>query len=245
MTATCWSGKTHAQRYDRESNSVFYRTILARLLEGAPALAGHGLDLGCGTGFSTASLVAQVPRVTWQGVDCSADMLAMARRKPELADLALHEAQAEALPFADAIFDVVVANFSWHWFGTSAGSEVRRVLWPGGWLLASVPLRRLSRLSGNRALAHALLAGRRRFHRQASQGLRFDDVPRALPGVWQVARHDLVVLQEQFADGDQLLDVLDGRGALNAIFGDQVPGRIDTAAPVDFEWPFAVLHAQV
>jgi SAM-dependent methyltransferase len=244
MTATCWSGRAHAQCYDREGNRVFYRKILSHLLEGAPSLAGQGLDLGCGTGFSTELLVVEAPQVTWQGVDCSPEMLALARRKPRLAGVALHEARAESLPFADATFDVVVANFAWHWFGSSAGNEVRRVLRPGGWVLASVPLRRFSRLSGNRALARALLAARRRFHRQSSQGLRFEEVPRVLPGAWTVVRHALVVLPEQFADGAQLLAVLDGRGALTAIFGDEVPPRIDTVEPVDFEWPFAVLHAR-
>lgn len=241
----CWSGGARAQRYDRDVNRDFYRSVLAHLLDGAPELVGRGLDLGCGTGFSTEVLAAQAARVSWRGVDCSREMLAVARAKPGLARIPLLQARAEALPFADGSFDIVVANFSWHWFGAGAGHEVRRVLRPGGWLLASVPLRWFSRKSGNRALAHALLAGRRDFARRSSQGLRFEDVPNLLPGGVQVARHILVVVGERFANGGELLDILDSRGALAAIFGDHPPVTIEAPSPVDFEWPFALLHVRV
>jgi ubiquinone/menaquinone biosynthesis C-methylase UbiE len=238
-----WSDGAHAARYDVEVNRAFYRATLARLLEGAPTLAGRGLDLGCGTGFSTEGLLEMAPDVTWHGADCSREMVELARRKPGLRKVDLFDARAEALPFPDASFDVVVANFSWHWFGEAAGQEVRRVLRPGGWLLATLPLRRFSSASGNRALAHALLAGRSHYARRASQGFRFEEVPNLLPG--RVARHEPVVVSERFADSGVLREVLESRGALAAIFGDQPPIKIEAPSPVDFEWPFAVLHMRV
>jgi SAM-dependent methyltransferase len=241
----CWSGGACAERYDVGANRAFYRATLLHVLENAPPLVGRGLDLGCGTGFSTEGLLEVAPQVTWTGVDCSREMVDRARRKPELGQVDLREARAEALPFADASLDVVVANFSWHWFSEGAGQEVRRVLRPGGWLLASVPLRRFSRAPGNRALAQALLAGRSHFARSLSQGLRFEDVRTLLPGSVRVARHTLVVVKEQFADGQKLRQVLESRGALAAIFGDHPPLAIEAPSPVDFEWPFAVLHTQV
>jgi len=241
----CWSGGACAERYDVGANRAFYRATLLHVLENAPPLVGRGLDLGCGTGFSTEGLLEVAPQVTWTGVDCSREMVDRARRKPELGQVDLREARAEALPFADRSFDVVVANFSWHWFGGEAGREVRRVLRPGGWFLACLPLRRFSNAPGNRALARELLAGRSHFARRASQGFRFADVPNVLPGETRVIRHELVVVNERFADGGQLLDVLRSRGALAAIFGDQPPSAIAAPSPVDFEWPFAVLHAQV
>jgi len=243
--ANGWSGGARAARYDVEVNRGFYRATLVHLLERAPKFAGRGLDLGCGTGFSAEGLIEKAPCVTWNGVDCSREMVELARRKPGLRKVDLLEARAEILPFPDASFDVVVANFSWHWFGEEARQEVRRVLRPGGWLLASVPLRRFSRVPGNRALAHALLAGRSHFVRSRSQGLRFEDVSRLLPGGVRVVRHELVVVNEQFADSQELREVLESRGALAAIFGDQPPTRIEAPSPVDFEWPFAVLHVQV
>jgi SAM-dependent methyltransferase len=243
--ANGWPGLVRAEQYDDAGNGAFYRAAVARLLEKAPVLAGRGLDLGCGTGFSLEGLIAEVPKVAWFGADRSRQMLALAGRKPALGAATLCEAQAEALPFADGSFDVVVANFSWHWFGAEAGHEVRRVLRPGGWFLACVPLRHYSNAPGNRALARELLAGRGRFTRRSSQGFRLADVPKVLPGVARVTRHALVVVNERFADGGQLLDVLRSRGALAAIFGDQPPTTIVAPSPVDFEWPFAVLHAQV
>jgi SAM-dependent methyltransferase len=241
----CWSDSTRAKRYDQDSNRDFYRTALLQLLDGAPAFTGRGLDLGCGTGFSTEVLVSRFPEVKWQGVDCSRTMLEVGRHKPGLQGVDFFEARAEALPFADGSFDVVVANFSWHWFGQDAGREIRRVLRPQAWLLVSIPLRRLSLAHGNRALARALLAARQNFMRLPSQGYRFEEVPNLLPGEIQVLRHELFVQQERFADGQELLDVLDSRGALAAIFGEEPPADIETSAPVDFEWPYAVMHAQV
>lgn len=243
--ANSWPGLVRAEQYDDAVNRAFYRGAVARLLEKVPGLSGSGLDLGCGTGFSLEELMVRSPDVMWMGVDCSRKMLELARRKPGLGAASLCEARAEALPFADGSFDVVAANFSWHWFGKEAGHEVRRVLRPGGWFLACLPLRRFSNAPGNRALARELLAGRGHFTRRASQGFRLHDVPSALPGEVHVSRHELVVVSERFADSQELLEVLRSRGALAAIFGDQPPTAIEAPSPVTFEWPFAVLHAQI
>jgi ubiquinone/menaquinone biosynthesis C-methylase UbiE len=243
--AKAWPVFARAERYDDAVNRAFYRAAVARLLEKAPRLTGRGLDLGCGTGFSLEELAVRAPDVAWIGADCSRRMLELARSKPELRAALLCEAKAEALPFADRSFDVVVANFSWHWFGAEAGHQVRRVLRPDGWFLATLPLRRFSAALGNRALARALLANRGYFVRRSSQGFRFEDVPRVLPGGLKVSRHELVVASERFANSRELLDVLRSRGALAAIFGDVPPTDIEAPSPVDFEWPFAVLHAQV
>jgi SAM-dependent methyltransferase len=243
--STCWSDGTRAGRYDRQENRAFYQAALAKLLEGAPALVGQGVDLGCGTGFSTELLVAHYPAVRWQGIDIAGPMLELARRKPGLASATFRVASAESLPLADASVNAVVANLSWHWFGEVAGREVRRVLRPGGWLLAAVPLRLFSGASGNRALARALLAGRRNFARRASQGLRFEAARALLPGPVRVARHQLYVGRESFASGRDLLATLDSRGALAAVFGDHPPSVLPGPTPLEFSWPLALVHLQV
>jgi len=141
--ADCWSGRARALRYDRDSNRRFYEGALDRLLRGAPVLSGHGLDLGCGTGFSTEVLLARLPDVQWQAVDGSPDMLAIARGKPALAGLPLRAAQAEALPFADASFDVVFSHEVLEHVRDDqlCAQEMVRVVRPGGRILIFVPNR--------------------------------------------------------------------------------------------------------
>src|SRR5512136_2478285 len=112
LSAPCWDGDVRAASYESDSNRAFYQAAVRQLLQGTPALCGAGLDLGCGTGFSTEVLLAEQPQVAWQGVDASAAMLRIARGKPALAGIELCAGQAESLPFADASFDVVVASFA-------------------------------------------------------------------------------------------------------------------------------------
>lgn len=96
------------------------------------------LDAGCGSGPLSAALRDRGATVT--GIDASAGMLALARRRLG-DDAALHVADLrDRLPFADGAFDDVVASLVLHyledWGPTLA--ELRRVLRPGGRLIASV-----------------------------------------------------------------------------------------------------------
>ena len=88
------------------------------------------LDVACGTGIASAQAAALGARVT--GVDFSPEMIAEAsKRHPEIA---FQSADAEALPFPDASFDAVMANFGIHHVERPerAIREARRVLAPGG-----------------------------------------------------------------------------------------------------------------
>lgn len=96
------------------------------------------LDAGCGSGPLSAALRDRGAVVT--GIDASAGMLALARRRLG-DDVALHLADlSDPLPFDDGAFDDVVASLVLHylrdWGPTLA--ELRRVLRPGGRLIASV-----------------------------------------------------------------------------------------------------------
>lgn len=240
--AAAWADSGQAQRYDVDGNRSFYRAVAVQLLDLAGPLLGRGLDLGCGTGFSLEGLLERAPGTAWIGIDSSAAMLSRAHRR--FARAPLVQGRAERLPFVDGCFDVVLANFSWHWFGRDAGLEIFRVLRPGGSFVASVPLRVFSQASGNRALAAALMAGRRRYTRRPSQGFRLREISAALPPAMVTVRLGVHRVIEQFADAPTLLSVLASRGALTAIFGEASPPVIETPSPVDFEWPFALLHAR-
>lgn len=96
------------------------------------------LDAGCGSGPLSAALRDRGALVT--GVDSSAGMVELARRRLGAdADLRVADLR-DPLPFGDGAFDVVVSSLVLHyledWGPTLA--EMRRVLRPGGRLITSV-----------------------------------------------------------------------------------------------------------
>lgn len=88
-------------------------------------------EVGAGTGKLTDRLVER--RLDLDVVEPDGRMLAVLRQRHP--GLRTHEAGAADLPFGDASIDAVVVADAWHWFPKAeAGSEVARVLRPGGWL---------------------------------------------------------------------------------------------------------------
>jgi SAM-dependent methyltransferase len=105
----------------------------ARLIGKRPE--ARALDLGCGGGhvaFLLAGLVGEVAAVDLSPT-MTATVAAEAKRRG-LANLDVRQAAVEALPWADATFDIVVSRYSaHHWRDIGAGlEEARRVLKPGG-----------------------------------------------------------------------------------------------------------------
>ncbi len=94
------------------------------------------LDLGIGPGVSGISILDRLPEAEVVGVDYSPRMLAVARGFLERtgARVELVEADAAALPFPDASFDVVVGHSFLYLVPDQAGvmREAARVLRPGG-----------------------------------------------------------------------------------------------------------------
>ncbi|MGW1006076.1 class I SAM-dependent methyltransferase [Streptomyces sp. NPDC002520] len=130
-----------AEAYSAENENSLVNAYYERpaMLALAGDVAGRRiLDAGCGSGPLFAALRDRGALVT--GIDASAGMLALARRR--LGDDAdLHVADLrDRLPFADGAFDDVTASLVLHyledWGPTLA--ELRRVLRPGGRLIASV-----------------------------------------------------------------------------------------------------------
>lgn len=94
-----------------------------------PANARDVADVGAGTGKLTRSLLDHGLRVS--AVEPDPAMLAVLRRTCPQADV--WQADAGALPWADASLDAVVVAQAWHWFPHAAAvREVRRVLRPAG-----------------------------------------------------------------------------------------------------------------
>jgi len=99
------------------------------------------LDIGCGAGVDTlmaARLVGAAGKVA--GVDATPEMIARARANLALvgfANVSFEVAAAEALPFPDREFDVVISNgvFNLAIDKVQALREAHRVLKPGGRLM--------------------------------------------------------------------------------------------------------------
>ena len=128
--AAGWDGEDRAAGYDR-----FFAPVTSRLVEPLLTATGVGpgmrvLDVGTGPGPVAAGAARRGASVT--GVDVSPAMVALARRRHPGVDF--RTASAEALPFGDGAFDVVVGNFALLHLGRPerAAAEFARVLRAGG-----------------------------------------------------------------------------------------------------------------
>jgi SAM-dependent methyltransferase len=148
------------------------RAFLASALTGVrQRLPDHPriLDVGCGTGAVLAFLE------TWGtpfGIDREAEALAFCR---ERGHTCLAQGQAERLPFADGVFDLVVmADMLEHLpADVPAVAEAARVLAPGGILLCTVPAHPFLYGEHDRALHHYRRYARTTLHALlARAGLR-------------------------------------------------------------------------
>lgn len=123
-----WVRKPGHDSYDRYHREQFLTLVRAP--------GRRTLDVGCGEGRLTRHLASLGHRVV--GIDASPSLVAAAR---ELApEMELHVANAAALPFDDASFDLVVSFMCLHDVDDLDGAvrEIARVLEPGGVACLSV-----------------------------------------------------------------------------------------------------------
>ncbi|MGQ7868368.1 class I SAM-dependent methyltransferase [Sunxiuqinia sp. sy24] len=132
--------KEIAQEYD-----AYYGTPLGKqidLLEKQmiedliqPMTPGKLLEIGCGTGHWTAFFSQQGFKIT--ATDVSEAMLELAREK-QLPNTEIQTASVFQLPFPDNHFDQVGVITALEFCGDipRAFAEIKRVLKPGGWLIA-------------------------------------------------------------------------------------------------------------
>jgi malonyl-CoA O-methyltransferase len=131
-----------ASRY--AATAVLQKEVESRLLEQldyveqAPARI---LDIGCGPGRASAALKRRWPRAQVIALDLALPMLVEANKqagwwRPRFARV---NADARALPLADASIDLIFSNLCVQWVADLPAlfAEWRRVLAPGGLLLVS------------------------------------------------------------------------------------------------------------
>jgi ubiquinone/menaquinone biosynthesis C-methylase UbiE len=141
-----------AERYDYQVEVLFgggaaamrrqaLVPLRAALLEHqGGARSARLLDIACGTGAFLREVKRNHPRLAVTGIDLSMPYLAVARRRLDAwSRVTLAEANAEALPFADASMDIVSCIYLFHELPHRArqavAGEIRRVLKPGGTLI--------------------------------------------------------------------------------------------------------------
>ena len=141
-----------AERYDYQVEVLFggaaaamRRQALVPLREALLRHSGGAanarlLDIGCGTGAFLREVKRNYPRLGVTGLDLSAPYLSVAgRRLADWSRVELVEGAAEAMPFADAEFDVVTVIYLLHELPPrtrrAVVEEIRRVLKPGGTLI--------------------------------------------------------------------------------------------------------------
>lgn len=116
--------------------AMFTTPVAGHLVKFAGVKAGEAvLDVGTGTGVVAITAARAGARVT--ALDLTPELLAQARENASIAqlpDIVWAEGDAEALPYADASFDVVLSQFG-HMFAPRPDvtiAEMRRVLKPNG-----------------------------------------------------------------------------------------------------------------
>jgi SAM-dependent methyltransferase len=129
-------------RMDRLETSMWWYRGLHQLVAGAvsrsAATAKSGLDAGCGTGGLLQVLQSE-GGARWVGIEIDSHAASRARLKSRCA---VASASIEAMPFAEAAFDVAVsADVLSHGRvePERAVGELARVLRPGGTLILNLP----------------------------------------------------------------------------------------------------------
>ena len=115
--------------------------VKTKLVDTLSGRTGKLLDLACGSGTLAVLVKQKHPQLTVHGVDGDREMLGRAARKAAAAGVAVDfkPGMADALPYADGSFDVVVSSLFFHHLSragkAAAFSEIKRVLSPSGGLL--------------------------------------------------------------------------------------------------------------
>jgi ubiquinone/menaquinone biosynthesis C-methylase UbiE len=127
--------------YDRHLGPMLFEPYALDMAERVARLAPKRiLEIAAGTGIVTRALARALPTVPIVATDLNQPMLDHAAARISARMITWRQADAQALPFDDAEFDVVVCQFGVMFFPdkTKAFSEARRVLAPGGHFLFSV-----------------------------------------------------------------------------------------------------------
>ena len=131
------------ENYDRYMVPLIFEPYAADIAKRAAALSPRAvLETAAGSGVVTRALAPHLPRdARYTATDLNQPMIDYAAsRQPNHTRILWQQADAMALPFADATFDLVICQFGAMFFpdSISAYREARRVLKPGAHFLCNV-----------------------------------------------------------------------------------------------------------
>jgi len=157
------------ESYDRYIVPLIFEAFAADLARRAASLSPRAvLEIAAGTGVVTRALAPKLSRdASYVVTDLNQPMLDYAAsRQPPDTRIEWHRADALALPFENASFDLVCCQFGAMFFPdrTSGYREARRVLKPGGHFLFSV----WDRIAANPVMAAIVEGLSRRYPQQKS-----------------------------------------------------------------------------
>ena len=127
--------------YDRCLGPLLFEPYAEEMARRAAALAPSDiLETAAGTGIVTEALARALPEARIVATDLNQAMLDVAAARISSPKVAFQAADAQALPFEDESFDLVVCQFGAMFFPDRllAYREARRVLRPGGRFLFNV-----------------------------------------------------------------------------------------------------------
>ena len=137
---TAFSGSIPAL-YDRCLGPLLFEPYARDLAERIAAIAPRRiLETAAGTGIVTAAILREVPDAEIVATDLNQAMLDVAADRVRSPAVTFRQADAQALPFPDGSFDLVVSQFGVMFFPDRVGAyrEARRVLKRGGLFLFNV-----------------------------------------------------------------------------------------------------------
>lgn len=238
-----------APLYDAPGNSLFYTYVARSLCDLSRKYINPKiiLDVGCGTGFSTAELARSFPRAQIYALDESKAMLSLAGRKGFGKNVSLHCDKARNIGEISRKFDLVFSSMSFHWFSCEDRLALMNCLREKGILALSFPLNKpLKRKTGNAILFEIFCSIKQDEPAWRSQrytrGTNWGEICRNLPEL-RLVDSLCYNFEEEFGRAEDFVNILKVRGVLQSLFGSKADlaevllREKGNGRTIDYLWP--------